>query len=106
MQSLKKQSKSKSILSKLIILSMLLTTSHVFAGLNGGFSSLKSDTSSFQNWLYGIVGVVGLAYLSFIAVQIKAGKKSWQDLIIGFLQVAAAGAAVTAGTYFYGMFAS
>lgn len=82
----------------------MLATSNAFA-LHGGFSTVTTDTSSLQKWLYAVVGIVALGYLTWICLKIKAQKSTWQDFGVGLFHVAIAGGAVTAGTYFYNMFA-
>lgn len=82
----------------------LMCSSNAFA-LHGGFNTVTTDTSSLQKWLYGVVGIVALGYLTFIALKIKAQKATWHDFGTGLFHVAIAGGAVTAGTYFYNMFA-
>ncbi|MGD9569841.1 MAG: TrbC/VirB2 family protein [Sedimentibacter sp.] len=86
-----------------LVLSYVFMANTAFA-LHGGFSTAQTDTSNVQKWLYGVVGVVGIAYLSFIGLKIKAQKATWQDFGIGVIYVAVAGAAVTAGPYAYKMF--
>jgi hypothetical protein len=104
-ESLLDKAKQK-LIAMICLITAFVITSPAMAGLNGGFNTAQSDTSSFQKWLYTVVGICAMAYLSWVGLKIKAGKATWSDLGVGFIQVAAAGGAVTAGTYFYSMFAS
>jgi TrbC/VIRB2 family. len=86
-----------------LVMTYVFMANNAFA-LHGGFDTAKTDASSLQKWLYGVVGVVGIAYLSWIGLKIKAQKSTWQDFGIGVIYVAIAGGAVTAGPYAYKMF--
>ncbi|MBY5246583.1 conjugal transfer protein [Klebsiella quasipneumoniae] len=72
------------------------------AGLSAGTSAL----STFETWMYTILGTGALCYLIYRVIQAMLDHIGWMRVIISLGEVALAGAIVVVGEYMWSIWGS
>jgi hypothetical protein len=72
------------------------------AGLDAGTSAL----SSFQTWMYSILGVGALCFLVYRVIQAMMDNIGWMQVVISLGYVALAGAILVVGNYMWSIWGS
>lgn len=72
------------------------------AGLDAGTSAL----STFQTWMYSILGVGALCFLVYRVIQAMMDSIGWMQVVISLGYVALAGAILVVGQYMWSIWGS
>ena len=70
-----------------------------FAMAAGGLDEATTAIQTFQNWLYGFLGVGVLLYMIYQVILAMLEKQQWGDVFIAVAKVAAAGGSVALASW-------
>lgn len=91
--------KEKTHMMKAIYAFLLCGYANFASAAGGGLQVLNGEATNWKVWIYSVLGIISLVYLTWMCIQAMWEKKQWSDVGWALAQVGAAGAILALGTY-------